>query len=46
MKKPTLIALITLIVIPLHAADVSDLTFDASGDTGQATALIKGGSTS
>jgi hypothetical protein len=33
MKKPTLVALLTLIVIPLHAADVSDLTFDASGDT-------------
>ncbi|MEO2121766.1 MAG: leucine-rich repeat domain-containing protein, partial [bacterium] len=33
MKKPALIALLTLIVIPLHAADVSDLTFDASGDT-------------
>ena len=33
MKKPALIAFLTFLVIPLHAADVSDLTFDASGDT-------------
>ncbi|SVE34719.1 uncharacterized protein METZ01_LOCUS487573, partial [marine metagenome] len=29
MKKPALIAFLTFLVIPLHAADVSDLTFDA-----------------
>ena len=33
MVKHALITLLTFLVIPLHAADVSDLTFDASGDT-------------
>ena len=37
MKKPSRIALLfillTFLVIPLHAADVSDLSYDASGDT-------------
>ena len=37
MKKPSRIALLFILlnflVIPLHAADVSDLSYDASGDT-------------
>ena len=33
MKKSALIVLLTLLSIPLHAADVSDLSYDASGDT-------------
>ena len=33
MEKLALIALLTLLAIPLHAADVSDLTYDASGPT-------------
>ena len=33
MKKSALIILLPLVAIPLHAADVSDLSYDASGDT-------------
>ena len=33
MRKSVLIILLTLLAIPLHAADVSDLTFDTSGGT-------------
>ena len=33
MVKHALITLLTFLVIPLHAADVSDLSYDASGDT-------------
>lgn len=44
MEKPALIVLLTLLAIPLHAADVSDLSYDASGDTVIITDYVAGAS--
>ena len=44
MRKPELIALLTLLAIPLHAADVSDLSYDVIGDTVSITGCDTGAS--